>query len=366
MSRLRSSSLPQTMQGGVSTPRRRYRWVRRGALAAALLAPTTIAQVPQAAAADAVTGAVVLMYHRFGEDNIPSTNIRIEQFEKHIAELRSGNYNVVPLADIVEAFARRRPLAPNTVALTIDDAVASIYDEAWPRLRAAGLPFTVFVATDPVDRGLPGYMSWGQIRQLIEAGATVANHTASHLHMVTADDEANREEMRRAQQRILEETGTAPTLFAYPYGEYSDRTIELVKDAGFAAAFGQHSGVSHALASLYELPRFALNETYGEIGRFRLVVNTLPLPVHEVTPADTLLDRNNPPPFGFTVNRRIDGLDRLNCFASNGPTTIERLGANRFEVRIAKPFPRGRGRFNCTLPTRDGRFRWFGIQFVVP
>ncbi len=343
---------------------RQVRW--RRSFSGALFAVLFITQVTPTFAADAVSGAVLLMYHRFGEDNIPSTNIRIEQFEQHISELRSKNYNVIPLAEVVEAYAQRRELPPNTVAITIDDAYASVYNEAWPRLRAAGLPFTVFVATDPVDRGIAGFMSWAQLRQLAASGATIANHTASHRRMVTADDETNRSELRRAQQRIVEEIGDAPKLFAYPYGEYSDRTIELVKEAGFRAAFGQHSGVSHALGSPYELPRFALNETYGDIGRFRLVVNALPLPVHEVTPADTLLDDSNPPPFGFTVDQRIDRLDRLNCFASNGPTTIERLGTSRFEVRIPKPFPRGRGRFNCTLPTRDGRFRWFGIQFVIP
>ena len=260
---------------------------RRGAvlaLVAVVAALLAAAHAPSARAADAVPGAVVLMYHRFGEDDIPSTNIRIEQFERHLEELRSGRYNVAPLDEVVDSLARRRALPPRTVAITIDDAYASIYQEAWPRLRAAGLPFTVFVATDPVDRGLRGFMSWAALRQLAAGGATIANHTASHLRMATEEDAVNRREIAHAQQRIVDEIGHAPSLFAYPYGEYSDRTIELVEEAGFAAAFGQHSGVSHALANPFELPRFALNETYGEIGRFRLVVNTLPLPVHDVTP----------------------------------------------------------------------------------
>ena len=313
-----------------------------------------------------MSSAVVVMYHRFGEDGIPSTNIRLDQFEAHIEELASGKYNVLPLENIVEAFAQHRPLPENTIAITVDDAYISTYSEALPRFRQAGLPFTVFVSTDPVDRGVPGFMSWAQLRELANNGATIANHTVSHLHMSTADDETSRQELRRAQQRILDEIGTAPTLFAYPFGEYSARTKELVAEAGFVAAFGQHSGVAHERANVLELPRFALNETYGDIGRFRLVVNALPLPVSEITPADTLLGDDNPPPFGFTVAKEIAGLDRLNCFASTGPTTIERLGTHRFEVRIAKPFPSGRGRFNCTLPTRDGRYRWFGIQFVIP
>ena len=318
-------------------------------------------------AAEPISGAVVFMYHRFGEGGIPSTNIRLEQFEQHLAELTSGAYNVVSLEAVVDAFEKGLQLPDRTVAITIDDAYLSTYTEAWPRFRQAGLPFTVFVSTEPVDRRIGGYMTWAQLRELAESGATIANHTVSHVGMSSASDAINQSELRQAQQRIRDEIGRAPNIFAYPFGEYSSRTIEIVKQAGFAAAFGQHSGVAHEQASRFELPRFALNETYGDIGRFRLVVNARPLPVSEITPAETLLDdNNNPPPFGFTVDQGIDGLERLNCFASNGPTTVERLAARRFEVRIDKAFAPGRGRFNCTLPMRNGRFRWFGIQFVIP
>ena len=342
-------------------------WLKLSLLAFVTLAAMANGElVRQSRAAEAMSGAVVLMYHRFGEDSIPSTNIRLEQFEQHLTELTSGNYNVVTLEHVVEAFQQRRQLPKNTVAITIDDAYVSIYREAWPRLRAAGLPFTVFVSTDPIDRGAAVYMSWTQLKELAASGATIANHTASHLGMSSADDAVNRAELTRAQQRIADEIGVASKLFAYPFGEYSLKTVKIVEQEGFTAAFGQHSGVAHADTHRFKLPRFALNETYGDIGRFRLVVNALPLPVSEVTPADTLLIDNNPPPFGFTVDPRVEGLERLSCFASNGPTTTERLGLRRFEVRIAQPFSRGRGRFNCTLPTRGGRFRWFGIQFVIP
>ncbi len=344
---------------------RSERWWRPVSGMLAVAAIWACAVLP-AMSAETVSSAVVLMYHRFGEDNAPSTNIRIKQFEEHIVELRSGNYNVVPLAEIVAALAEHRQLPPRTVAITIDDAHRSIYEEAWPRLRGAGLPFTVFVSTNPVDRRLPGYLSWEQLRQLAASDTTIANHTMSHLHMTAANDATNAAEIEGAHRRIIEEIGNAPPLFAYPYGEYSNRTIELVKAAGLTAALGQQSGVAHELGDPFQMPRFALNETYGDIGRFRLVVNSLPLPVHEVTPNDTLLDGNNPPPFGFTVDQRIAEIDRLDCFASNGRTMIERLGERRFEVRIPKPFASRRGRFNCTVPTRDGRFRWFGIQFVIP
>ena len=120
---------------------------RRAAALGALALLMIIAAGPVRAA----DSAVILMYHRFGEDGFPSTNIRIAQFEDHIRTLTDGPYNVLPVAEIVAALRAGRELPDRTVGITIDDAYRSVYTEAFPRLKAAGLPFTLFVATDAVD-----------------------------------------------------------------------------------------------------------------------------------------------------------------------------------------------------------------------
>ena len=316
--------------------------------------------------AEAAASAVVIMYHRFGEDNLPSTNIRIDQFEAQIEELVNGGYNVLPLPDIIAALRAGAPLADKTIGITIDDAFSSVYDQAWPRLKAAGLPFTLFVSTDPVDAGAHGIMSWDQIRELADDGVTIGHHSAAHAHMAGREGTLNRADIAKASERFLGELGRTPELFAYPYGEYSRDFQALIAEHGFIAAFGQHSGVAHDAENFFALPRFALNESYGDINRFKLISRTLPLAVTDVTPRDALLGPN-PPLIGFTVAEGLENLGRLNCFASGqGAAVIERLGARRIEVRLKAPFPPGRSRINCTLPGREGRFHWFGMQFITP
>ena len=100
-----------------------------GAVLAAILALSATA--PTWAAGDS---AVVFMYHRFGEGGIPSTNIRIEQFEAHLAEIATGKFTVLALPNVVAALRERAPLPDRAIALTIDDAFLSVYTEAWPRL----------------------------------------------------------------------------------------------------------------------------------------------------------------------------------------------------------------------------------------
>lgn len=317
-----------------------------------------------AGAARAAESAVVLLYHRFGDDRAPVSNTRLDQLEAHLAELKSGGYVVLPLPEILAAFREGRPLPDRAVAVTIDDAAASAYSRAWPRLKQAGFPVTLFVATDEADRGGEA-MNWQQLRQLAEAGVTIGTLGAQRLHMAKAGREQIAADLARARARFEKELGRAPDLLAWPYGETSTEAMAAAAEAGFTAAVGQQSGVAHAKAEAFFLPRFAMSETYGDINRFRVAVRALPIPAVEITPADPLL-RTNPPHFGFTLAEEIGGIDSLACFASHeGKVRVERLGP-RIEVRMARPIPAGRGRLNCTMPTLEGRWRWFGWQFVAP
>lgn len=337
-------------------------WAARAAVLLLVLAGTG-----WAAAVRAADHAVIIMYHRFGENSIPSTNIRLEQFEAHIRELTSGKYNVVPLADVVKAFATGQALPDRTVAITVDDAYRSLYTEGWPRLKAAKLPLTVFVETETIDRNQAGFLNWDQLRELARDGVTIGSQTVTHPHLPDLTPEDVARELRVSRERIEKEIGVAPTLFAYPYGEASTAVIDATKAAGFVAAFGQHSGVAYASHPPFYLPRFAFNEAFGGIERFRMAVNALPLKATDITPASPTLT-TNPPAFGFTVDAATPNLRALNCFASHvsGPAALERLGDNRIEIRVSRPFPQSRGRFNCTVPAEEGRFRWFGMQYYVP
>ncbi len=314
--------------------------------------------------------ASIFIYHRFGETQYPTTSVSIAQLEAHIAELKSGRYQVMSLDAIIDALAAGQPLPEHAVAISIDDGFATTYTQAWPRLRAAGLPFTLFITTQVIDEKSSSILSWDQIREMLAGGGvTIGHHSGAHQHMPQASEAANAADIAKASARFKEELGMQPNLFAYPYGEYSRRDRNQIAALGFKAAFGQHSGVVHSGADRFALPRFAMNAQYGGKDRFKLVANALPMPVLDITPEDPLLGPdNNPPAFGFTVQKTVTGLDRLQCYAStqDAPVPIQQLGDDRVEVRMPTPFARGLGRINCTLPERDGRWRWLGQAFYIP
>lgn len=321
----------------------------------------TAVSISEAFAADS---AVVLLYHRFGEDQFASTNISVDLFEAHIAELKTGGYTVLPLGQIVSAIADGRPLPDRTVAISIDDAFASTYEVAWPRLRAAGMAFTVFVSTEPVDQRLGGYMSWDQIRELDAAGVTIGHHTRSHFHMAELPPLAFRNDLNEASERFAAELGEVPSLLAYPFGETGLGGMEIARDLGFAAAFGQHSGVLHESLDAFYLPRFAMTGRFSSVERLTLAASSLAMPIQNLSPVSPKLDGETLD-FIFDLTDEFSGVERLACFVSGRGEVALVRSALTVQVKRIDGLSPGRTRINCTMPAGEGRFRWLGMQYYV-
>lgn len=339
---------------------------------ALIVAAMATLSVPGFAIAQSGAGqsAVVLNYQRFGETSYPTTSVGDSQFEAHVKLLSDSRYNVTGIGDIVSTLFAGERLPNRTIAITIDDAYRSAYDVAWPVLKAARLPFTVFVSTDPVDQRLPGYMSWRQIRELRDAGVTIGAHTASHPHMVELSPAENRADLERSLKRFEEELGQRPTLFSYPHGETSQAVREIVSEAGFDAAFGQHSGTVNASLDRYFLPRFSINAKYGAMAQFNMRLDTLGLPVHDLSPRDPYITEPGAPVVAFTLDESVVRGRKFACFYSQGgdpfvEAPVIELDGGRREIRFDEPFDKGAWRINCTMQTGGKRFRWFGMQFVT-
>jgi peptidoglycan/xylan/chitin deacetylase (PgdA/CDA1 family) len=317
--------------------------------------------------------AVVLMYHRFAEDRYPTTSIRLEQFEAHLEFLHDGHYTVVPLADVVSAVSKGTPLPDRAVAITIDDAYRSIYDIAFPRLKARNYPFTVFVATDVVDDELPAYMSWEHMREMANGGASFANHGASHSSLVERNgDETDaarlarvRADIEKGARRLSEELDIVAHVFAYPYGEYDTAVGELLAEMDYIS-FGQQSGVVGPLSDPRALPRYPMAESFGDLDDFRTKVASLPMPVVDIDPWDPVTHTLRPM-IVVTLAQAEARLDELACYvAGQGRVDVEWLEyGRRFTVAPKQDLDAGRHRVNCTMPRADGRYLWFSHQWLV-
>ena len=319
--------------------------------------------------------AVVLMYHRFGEDKYPSTNIKIDQFKAQLDVLKTEGFTVVPMTDLIEALTKGQSLPSKAVVITIDDAYRSIYDIAYPLFRQYGFPFTVFVATDPVDKGLSAYMSWDQMREMESNGVYFANHGASHRSTIeNLQGESDKDRIKRIESdikkgwtRLAAELNPVPGIFAYPYGEYDHNVALLLERKGYIC-FGQHSGAIGVNSDRRALPRFPIAEAFADIGEFRVKLKSLPMPVVAVKPWEPVTS-NDLPKISVTLGRTDARLEQLACYVSGqGRVPVRWIeDGKRFSVGPERSLTVGRQRVNCTAPRIDGRYLWFSHPwFVIP
>ena len=237
-------------------------------------------------------GILSLMYHRFDENKYPSTNIQMDVFKKQIKIIKNLKYNFYDPKDLEKNFHTLK--IEKKILITIDDAFSSFYEVAWPYLKKEKIPFILFVSTESVGKN--GYMTWNQIKELEKENTVhIGNHSHTHSYLVSLKNEDFISDIDTSSSIFKNKLGYNPIFFSYPFGEYSSFIREYISK-NFKFSFGQHSGVIDVNKDPYELPRFPINEKYGDLKRFEFLINLYPLQYKVLYPSEKYLTNNNNPP----------------------------------------------------------------------
>lgn len=167
-------------------------------------------------------GATVLIYHRVGGGSPDERDVPVEAFARQVEALRG--VRVVPLDEAVDRL-ERGDASPTTV-LTFDDGFADVHEHAWPLLRDAQLPFTLYLASGYVgttmhwegstakDTGGKA-LSWDQLREMVDSGlCTVGNHTHDHVRPELLEVG----QLDRCSAEVRANLGVETRHFAYTWG----------------------------------------------------------------------------------------------------------------------------------------------------
>lgn len=316
--------------------------------------------------------AVILAYHRIGEDAYPDSDIETGQFLAHMQEITEGAYNVMSLPDLIAALRKKETLPPRTIAITFEGAFKSALVNAIPALLEKKIPFTVFYSSDYADSDAGPYMNWTDLKMLSGYKEVSIGLLPSGYTRLSQETKAEiRRQVNKARQRHREMLGAEARFFSYPFGEYTPAYKKIVEDSGFDAAFGLQSGAAYGAADFYALPRFTMTEKYGDLERFRTAAQSLPFPATDIEPQDMNLVTDRPA-IGFSVPAVMQpALKNMSCFASGQPEPAMEILDTRVELRLKEPVQTPRIRINCTLPgplTEDDTqlWRWFGMLLVKP
>jgi GT2 family glycosyltransferase/peptidoglycan/xylan/chitin deacetylase (PgdA/CDA1 family) len=216
---------------------------------------------------------IIIFYHGVNETDVAG-------FTKQMAYL-AKNCRVVRPSMIKDAHADG---AGVLVAITFDDAFASVRENALPVLRKYDLPAGIFVATghlgqkagwamacDCRDQGQV-VMSEQQIAELSRGGFEVLSHTISHSALTQVDDERLEEELTESQRELQKMTGHAVSGISYPYGAHDARVREAARRAGYKFGFTVEPQMAHHAPDDMTIGRFKVSPTDNLI-TFRLKVN---------------------------------------------------------------------------------------------
>ena len=309
-------------------------------------------------------GILSLMYHRFNENKYPSTNIKMDIFDEHMKMIKELNFNFYDPKLFEKEFDNKKK--DKKILITIDDGFKSFYEEAWPYLKDNNIPFILFVSTEPVGKN--GYMTWEQILEIEKSNlGIIGHHSHTHEYLIDMTNEEFENDIETADKIFKEKLGYIPSIFSYPFGEYSEYMKNYISKK-FKIAFGQHSGVIDLNKDRYELPRFPINEKYGDLKRFRSVINYAPLEYKQIYPIEKKInDMTNPPAVKVEFFENQKNIEFINCYSNDGgnwkkPKLI--FKDNVMTIELEEKFLPRRGRINCSL-NDNGQWRWFGTQFTV-
>ena len=304
------------------------------------------------------------MYHRFNENKYPSTNIQMDIFEKQMEIIKEQDYEFYDPKNFVKEFEKIKE--NKKILITIDDAFKSFYTEAWPFLKEKKIPFILFVSTEPI--GKYGYMNWDEIKEIDNSEfGYIGHHSHTHEYLIDMSDKEFENDIETATKIFKNQLGYVPNIFSYPFGEYSLYMKKYISK-NFKIAFGQHSGIIDLNKDKFELPRFPINEKYGELKRFKSIINYMPLEFKTLIPEEKMINQNNnPPKLSIEFFDKQKNIDKITCYSNDGGNWKKsnlKIEQNTLIINFDEKFLPRRGRINCSL-NDNGKWRWFGTQFVV-
>ena len=309
-------------------------------------------------------GVLSIMYHRFNENKYPSTNIKMNIFDEQMQMIKNLGYDFYDAKLFEKEFDQVKD--EKKILVSIDDGFKSFYEEAWPYLKKNNIPFILFISTQPVGKN--GYMSWDQIREIEKSKlGTIGHHSHTHEYLIDMTNEDFINDIETASSIFKEKLGYIPSIFSYPFGEYSKFMKDYIASK-FTIAFGQHSGVIDLNKDRFELPRFPINEKYGDLKRFKSIIDYNPLEYKSIKPEEKKLNnQTNPPSVTVEFFKDQKNLKNITCYSNDGGNwkkTDLTFKNNLININLNEKFIPRRGRINCSLNDK-GKWRWFGVQFTI-
>jgi peptidoglycan/xylan/chitin deacetylase (PgdA/CDA1 family) len=223
---------------------------------------------------------MVLCYHAVSPTWTATLSVTPDALERQLTWLTRHGWHGTTFRAALLA-----PTAERTLAVTFDDAFASVLELAHPILASLGLPATVFAPTAFAATGQPlrwsgiehwaqtpsapelRCLTWGALGQLAQEGWEVGSHTRTHPHLPSLTGEELHTELAESRSEISERLGSECTSLAYPYGDADLRVAKAAEAAGYTVGASMSSHLEWL--GVLRWPRLGIYHV-DTLGRFKL------------------------------------------------------------------------------------------------
>lgn len=235
----------------------------------------TLAYVPQQQAQQS-KGVPVLVYHhilkeeQLGTFKNNSSTVTAEAFAEQMHYLANEQFTTLTTKQL-SAYVRGQLIVPtNAVMITFDDGLLSTKEYAYPVLKQHGFHAIQHIISARKDR-YDGFQTFDPTTaqqyftdEEMAAQADVWGYEAHsfNMHILIPETQTSRlyeaspGELRDDLRQNLEDVPGA-IAFAYPFGQYKEESIDVLKELGFQLAFTIDSGYAKIGDDPFRIKRFA-------------------------------------------------------------------------------------------------------------
>ena len=218
---------------------------------------------------------LVLNYHKI-DDVHHSLSVAPDDFDRQMKYLYDHGYHSISPDELYGAISGQGGLPENPVLITFDDGYRDNYTNAYPILRKYNFKATIFVVTSFLSK-MSHYLTWDQAREMEQHGISIQSHTVDHKSMTDLTDDQLRAELIDSKKKAEEELGHEVGYMAYPTGTYNLHIAEMVKEAGYKAAFTIKYGNVDEASNIYAIERVPIFHTEHTYKDFLERIHYLPL-----------------------------------------------------------------------------------------
>jgi peptidoglycan/xylan/chitin deacetylase (PgdA/CDA1 family) len=211
----------------------------------------------------------ILIYHGV-RDTTPDEPADVRQFNiaphalaQQLAYLAENGYTTIHMHDLAEHLTKGVPLPEKPVILTFDDGWRSQYLHGFPLLQEYGMTATFYLFPNAMEH--TNFMSWDEVRELVDAGMEIGSHSRSHQYMHRQDPQEYVREIAGSKAWLEEELDTPVRTFAYPFGIYTDEIISLTETLGYTSARALHHTTLHTADSRYTLGGYLVGNNHENV-----------------------------------------------------------------------------------------------------